>query len=39
MVRYHVKADGSMGVCTAREGNRPFGSEEGTRHFSSKTEA
>lgn len=39
MVRYHVRADGSMGVCTAREGNCPFGSEEGTRHFSSKTEA
>lgn len=39
MARYHVKADGSMGVCTAREGNRPFGGEEGTKHFTNKTEA
>ena len=39
MARYHVKADGSMGVCTAQEGHCPFGGEEGTRHFTSKTEA
>ena len=39
MARYHVKADGSMGVCTAREGNCPFGSDEGTKHFTSKSEA
>ena len=39
MSRYHVKADGSMGVCTAREGNCPFGSDEGTKHFTSKSEA
>ena len=39
MTRYHVRADGSMGVCTAKEGNCPFGAEEGTRHFTSKTEA
>ena len=39
MARYHVRADGSMGVCTAKEGNCPFGGEEGTRHFTSKAEA
>lgn len=39
MARYHVRADGSMGVCTAREGNCPFGSEEGTRHFTNKADA
>ena len=39
MARYHVRADGSMGVCTAKEGHCPFGGEEGTRHFTSKTEA
>ena len=39
MARYHVKADGSMGVCTAREGNCPFGGESGTRHFTNKSEA
>ncbi len=39
MARYHVKADGSMGPCTAREGNCPFGDEEGTKHFTSETEA
>lgn len=39
MARYHVKADGSMGVCTAREGNCPFSNEKGTKHFSSETEA
>ncbi len=39
MARYHVRADGSMGVCTAKEGNCPFGDEEGTRHFTSKSEA
>ena len=40
MARYHVKADGSMGVCTAQEGHCPYGGEgEGTRHFTSKSEA
>ena len=39
MARYHVKADGSMGVCTAQESHCPFGSEAGTRHFTSKFEA
>ncbi len=39
MARYHVKADGSMGVCTAKEGNCPFGGEEGTKHFTSASEA
>ena len=39
MTRYHVRTDGSMGVCTAREGNCPFGSEAGTRHFSSERNA
>lgn len=39
MARYHVKADGSMGVCHAKDGNCPFGNEEGTRHFTNKAEA
>ena len=39
MARYHVKADGSMGVCTAREGNCPFGGDAGTKHFTSEFEA
>ena len=39
MARYHVRADGSMGVCTARPGQCPFGSEEGTRHFTSESRA
>ncbi len=39
MARYHVKADGSMGVCTAKEGNCPFGGAEGTKHFTSESEA
>ena len=39
MARYHVRADGSMGVCTAKEGHCPFGGEEGTKHFTNKTEA
>lgn len=39
MARYHVKADGSMGVCTAQEGNCPYGGEEGTKHFSNKADA
>ena len=39
MTRYHVRTDGSMGVCTAREGNCPFSGEEGTRHFTNKAEA
>lgn len=39
MARYHVKSDGSMGVCTAREGNCPFGGDAGTKHFTSESEA
>ena len=39
MARYHVKADGSMGVCTAREGNCPFGGDAGTKHFTNESEA
>lgn len=39
MARYHVKADGSMGVCTAKEGNCPFGGDAGTKHFTSESEA
>lgn len=39
MARYHVKADGSMGVCTAKEGNCLYGGEEGTKHFSNKADA
>ena len=35
MTRYHVRTDGSMGVCIAREGNCPFGGEEGAKHFTS----
>ena len=37
--KWHVRADGSMGPCNAREGNCPFGDEEGTRHFDNETEA
>lgn len=39
MTRYHVKADGSMGVCTANEGHCPFGGDAGTKHFTSESEA
>ena len=39
MAGYHVRANGSMGVCTAKEGNCPFGGEEGTKHFTNETEA
>ena len=39
MARYHVRADGSMGVCTVKEGNCPFGGEEGTKHFGNESEA
>ena len=39
MARYHVRADGSMGVCTAKDGHCPFGAEEGTKHFTSESEA
>ena len=37
MKTYHVKADGSMGVCKAKDGNCPFG--EGTKHFTNESEA
>ena len=39
MTRYHVKSDGLMGVCTAREGHCPFGGDAGTRHFTNEAEA
>lgn len=39
MSRYHVKVDGSMGICTAKEGNCPFGGEAGTKHFTNEAEA
>ena len=39
MARYHVKSDGSMGNCTAKEGHCPFGGDSGTKHFTSATEA
>ena len=39
MARYHVRADGSMGICSAKEGNCPFGGEEGTRHFTNEADA
>lgn len=39
MSRYHVKADGSMGVCKAQEGHCPFGGDSGTKHFTSESEA
>ena len=39
MARYHVKADGSMGRCTAKEGHCPFGGDSGTKHFTSESEA
>ena len=39
MARYHVKADGSMGPCTAQEGHCPFGGDAGVKHFTSESEA
>lgn len=39
MSRYHVKADGSMGVCKAQEGHCPFGGDAGVKHFTSESEA
>lgn len=39
MARYHVKADGAMGVCKAQEGHCPFGGDSGVKHFTSATEA
>ena len=39
MSMYHVKADGSMGRCTAKEGHCPFGGDAGVKHFTSATEA
>lgn len=39
MARYHVKADGSVGVCKAQEGNCPFGGDEGTKHFTNAADA
>ena len=37
MSMYHVKADGSMGRCTAKEGHCPFGGDAGVKHFTSES--
>lgn len=37
--KWHVKADGTMGECTARDGNCPFQNENGTRHFTREKDA
>ena len=37
MSKYHVKKDGTPGVCHAQEGNCPLG--DSSQHFSSKEEA
>ena len=37
MAKYHVKKDGTPGVCRAQEGNCPLG--DSSQHFSSKAEA
>ena len=37
MAKYHVKKDGTPGVCHAQEGNCPLG--DSSQHFSSKAEA
>lgn len=37
MAKYHVKKDGTPGVCRAQEGNCPLG--DTSQHFSSKEEA
>lgn len=37
MAKYHVKKDGTPGVCRAEEGNCPLG--DSSQHFSSKEEA
>ena len=37
MAKYHVKKDGTPGVCHAQEGNCPLG--DSNQHFSSKEEA
>lgn len=39
MAKWHVRADGSMGICKAKDGNCPFGGEAGTKHFTSESEA
>lgn len=36
MKNYHVKADGSMGVCKAQDGSCPFGE---AKHFTNESEA
>ena len=37
MAKYHVKKDGTPGLCKAQEGNCPLG--DSSQHFSSKSEA
>ena len=37
MAKYHVKKDGTPGLCKAQEGNCPLG--DSSQHFSSKAEA
>lgn len=37
MAKYHIKKDGTPGVCRAKDGNCPFGNE--SEHFPTKEEA
>lgn len=37
MAKYHIKKDGTHGVCRAQNGNCPFGGE--SEHFPTKEEA
>ena len=37
MAKYHVKKDGTPGICRAQEGNCPLG--DSNRHFSTEFEA
>lgn len=37
MAKYHIKKDGTPGVCRAQNGNCPFGGE--SEHFPTKEEA
>ena len=39
MAKYHVRADGQIGTCRAKEENCPFSGEEGTKHFTNVTDA
>lgn len=37
MAKYHIKKDGTPGICRAKDGNCPFGNE--LEHFPTKEEA